>query len=82
MKLVLLAGLAVPAPLAAQVCPPAPPAEFAPSVADSGRLYHGAVSLDGRELWFFKKVGSDPHAENTDSSARFWGARDGEPRSR
>ena len=64
MKLVLLAGLAVPAPLAAQVCPPAPPAEFAPSVADSGRLYHGAVSLDGRELWFFKKVGRDPHAEN------------------
>ena len=37
---------------------------FAAQVADSGRLYHGALRPDGRELWYFKKVGNDPRAED------------------
>jgi hypothetical protein len=37
---------------------------FAPTLADSGKLYRGTFSRDGRELWFFKKVGDDPDAED------------------
>jgi hypothetical protein len=39
-------------------------APFAPELADSGRIYRGTFSPDGRELWFFKKVGDDPRAED------------------
>lgn len=37
---------------------------FAPTLADSGKIFRGVLGPDGRELYFFKKVGSDPNAED------------------
>src|SRR5262245_62698127 len=37
---------------------------LAPELADSGRIYRGALAPGGRELWFFKKVTDDPQAED------------------
>ncbi len=41
-----------------------PTAIFAPALADSGRIFRGAVGLDPREFYFFKKVATDPQAED------------------
>ena len=50
----------------APVCSTRIPGEtaLAPELADSGRIYRGTLSPDGRELWFFKKVTDDPERED------------------
>lgn len=37
---------------------------IAPTLADSGRLFRAVPGRDDSELYFFKKVGSDPNAED------------------
>ena len=55
-----LALLASVRPAAAQRCDAAPAGAtaFLPAMADPGRLFRGAFSPDGRELYFFKKTGA------------------------
>jgi WD40-like Beta Propeller Repeat len=50
----------------APVCSTTVPGEtaLAPELSDSGRIYRGTLSPDGRELWFFKKVTDDPEQED------------------
>jgi hypothetical protein len=36
---------------------------FAPTLADSGMIFRGAVGPDAREFYFFKRVTSDPRVE-------------------
>jgi hypothetical protein len=37
---------------------------FAPALADSGRIYRGAIAPTRREFYFFKKVSADPASED------------------
>lgn len=65
-RVILTALVVLAAPMAAQssvgACPAAPtgaePFGPATSSADSGRLYTSRVSPDGREFWFFRKMGA------------------------
>jgi hypothetical protein len=43
---------------------PTAAAPFAAILADSGRIYRGTFSPDGREFWFFKRTSDDPRAED------------------
>lgn len=50
----------------AESCPAAPATAepFVPALADSGKIYRGTFGPAGDEFWFFKKVSSDPDAED------------------
>lgn len=54
----LVAAAVAPAQLPAARCDAAPrvATELAPALADSGRLYRGSLSRDGRTLYYFRKV--------------------------
>jgi len=43
---------------------PATTEPFIPALTDSGRIFRGALSADGREFWYFRKVSADPDAED------------------
>jgi len=43
---------------------PASAQPFIPALADSGRIYRGALRADGREFWYFRKVSDDPRQED------------------
>lgn len=67
----LTLALLVPAALGAQragtaACAgsPATAEPFAPALADSGRIYRGSFAPNGREFYFFRKMGDDPRAED------------------
>lgn len=48
----------------AQCDAPRTAAPFLPGLADSGRIFRGTLSRDGREFWFFRKVSADPRLED------------------
>ncbi len=65
MRLALALVLVLPGVASSQACPSGTPeaVPFAPGTSDPNRLFHGALTPDGREFWFFKKVGADLQAE-------------------
>jgi len=65
MALVVAGAFAAPAGTLAQSCDrtPARATPFLPELADSGRLFRGVFTRDGRELYFFKKTGP-PNGED------------------
>jgi hypothetical protein len=51
-------------PAQSQCEAPATTQPFLPELADSGRIFRGNLSRDGREFWFFRKVATDPRQED------------------
>jgi hypothetical protein len=53
-------------PTPSRLCPHSPvrAAPLAPALADSGRIFRGAIAPGGRELYYFRKVTDDPREED------------------